>query len=287
MQQSFLSPLHWQQRREIYQTYHNIPRQIQLTFEAVTLMWFFNLGSRLILLTQINKLFRKDFWQNDLSVLLFFATTVSIIIPSLFIQSHSVFNSVQFLWIALVVLCIPTGIIWGKFFQKNIFTKCITVFFIGIFSVIGYWYVQTMFFLRNDSFTIKPYEIQLYKYFADIVPPNSFIIFLPEVKLSGKGKEIIYHKQPIIAAMTGRKVYYESEITPYVDPAILEQRQKKLEELFWATERCNEKEILTLLQKIGSHYVMTDKKNTCLGSPKLKGVKIEAQGINLYNIDTN
>ena len=287
MRQPFLNALHWQQRKEIYDQYHNVPRQMQVLIEAIFFVWILNLGSRLILLTQINKLFRKTFWKDERSVLLFLATTVSIVIPSFFIQSHSVFNSVQFLWVTLVLLCIPAGIIWSKLFQKNILARVFVLLFIGLFSLIGTWYMQSMFFLRTDFLMIKPYQLQLYKYFADTVPPNSYIVLLPEVRITEKGAEIYYHKQPIIAAMTGRNVYYESELTPYVEPSIITQRKKNVETLFFATERCDEKEIISLLHKIGSHYIISDKKNNCLGSSRIKGVKVEAQGVNFYDIDVD
>ena len=286
MEQSFFNSTHWGIKKILFKENHNMPRLLILYMQGIFIFWVFNLGAKLILLLKIPVLFKKSFWQNDYNVVFIFAVGTGILVPSFFIQSRSVFDVVQFLWITIAILAIPAGIIWTDIFNKSFLLKILSVGIILLFSSIGTAYSIYPYIASSNPLIINTNDLNLYKRFAEYIPSNDSVIYLPNISIKNKHVDYAWHNKPFFAALLGRQIYYEGDITPYVKQEILTQRERNILSLYKAINHCNEFEIHKVLKQIGTHFILTSQRDTCLGSTKIRGIKIQSKTSNLYIIQT-
>ena len=284
MEQSFFDSTHWGVKKILFKENNNVIRLLILYAEGIAIFWLFNLGAKLVLFLRLSAIFKKSFWTNDSYVAFLFAIGSGIILPSFFIQSRSVFDIVQFLWVTVTLLAIPAGIIWADIFKKSVLFKTVSLCTILTFSVVGSAYNIYPYLASHNPLRIKQADVNIYNRIAEHIPLNSSVIFLPERQIINSKTEYSWPHLPLLAAMIGRPMYLEGHITPYVSPDTIKERENNIISLHNTLTRCDEKEVIKQLKQIGSFYILSTKPNVCLNSNKIKGVKLSFKTINFYMV---
>ncbi len=261
MEQPTFARFQWEYKRVIYEQHHNIIRIIQLYIEAIAAFWIINLGIRIFPLFFIKRIINKKFWTNDNNIILMTIILISVIIPSFFIQSLSVFDILQFGWIMLAILAIPTGLVLGDIVQgKNTFLKGIVFLFFLIIAIQNAYYMFLYIFpLHSDVYIVSQKETRFYGKISEIVPQKSFIATLEE------------NYMPLVAGLTGRSTYYEKEVISYPLDDIYNERKNNLIKLKNSIDNCNYGEINNQMHKINIKYLIAPFTSLCLArNPSIK-----------------
>ena len=270
MEQIFFTSLHWEIKRIIYEEHNNVIRIIQLYIEAFIIFWIVNLGIRIVSLFFIKKIITRQFWKNDNNIILLAMVLIPIIIPSFFIQSISVFDILQFDWIVLTLLSIPTGLVLGEIVQKkNILIKgIISLLFIIIITQNAYFVFSYLF--PSGKYIISQKDTRFYEKISSIVPQKSFIATLQENDI------------PMVAGLTGRSTYFEKEMILFPLDDIYNERRNNLVQLKESIENCNYEEVNNQMHKINTRYLITPFISPCLAkSPAVKEY-IAAENLAFY-----
>src|SRR3989344_3271810 len=270
IEQIFFTSLHWEIKRIIYEEHNNVIRIIQLYIEAFIIFWIVNLGIRIVSLFFIKKIITRQFWKNDNNIILLAMVLIPIIIPSFFIQSISVFDILQFDWIVLTLLSIPTGLVLGEIVQKkNILIKgIISLLFIIIITQNAYFVFSYLF--PSGKYIISQKDTRFYEKISSIVPQKSFIATLQENDI------------PMVAGLTGRSTYFEKEMILFPLDDIYNERRNNLVQLKESIENCNYEEVNNQMHKINTRYLITPFISPCLAkSPAVKEY-IAAENLAFY-----
>lgn len=267
-QDSFNS-LNWGVRLSIFDMDNNYLRIILLYVEAISIFFFLNLGLRSILILKSKQLLKKSFWLNDFNFILAVSVITPILIGSLFIQSVSVFDTVQFFWVVLVLLCLPAAIVLGDFLKNKAFKfKALAFILIIIFSVPG-----NITFLNNynpggANAMISKKDVDFYNKVDSVVKEKDFVIFFPK-----KDREtglFLKTDTPVVSAMLGRSVFFEYGGLPAKNTLnVIGEREKELLKLKAEIKSCNKDSISKELGKIGTNYIIGSWRYKCL-VPQLK-----------------
>lgn len=285
LQQDYLEFLHWEVITTIYREHHNILRIIQMFSGAIALVWFINLGLRLIVLLGIPSLFRKSFWRNPYAVLLLFTITVTIFIPSFFIQSRSVLDIVQFIWISLVLLCIPTGLIWAGLLNKAVWPlKVLLLLLLIAVCIPAYTALESLYIGARPALVFPDNELKVYNEVTKTVPKNAVVIVLPRAYENEGTITLKFNQQPITAALTGREMYHEGDITPVIDSKIIDKRRENIRRLVVATVLCDKADIKEAIAILGSRYVVSPDPVKCLARNDISEKKMESYTVSFYEI---
>jgi hypothetical protein len=256
IEQPIFNTLQWELKRQIFTEHNNYLRIILLYAQAFSVFWIVNLGIRIIPLFYIPRIFSVKFWRNDYNVILFICSIIALIIPSFFIQSISVFDIKQFLWILLPLMCIPTGIILGEILKSaKLPIKAFLILILIVTIAQNIIYINSYLWPKK-SFVISKNNLELYNMISKDVSDKEFIISLPINEFS----------PPIISAMTGKSVYFENEIIKYPLEKEYKDRKYNLTKLMGAINSCDSEEISRQIKIINSKYLLTEFKNPCLAT---------------------
>ncbi|HEX8966171.1 MAG TPA: hypothetical protein VF820_07100 [Patescibacteria group bacterium] len=256
----------WELKRIVFRDHHNIPHLIFLYAEAIGLFWLLSLGSRIVLLLGLPTIFKSSFWKDEKNIAIGGMIGVPILVGSLFVQSVSIFDTKQFLWIAGALIALPAGMATGAFLTGKKTVIKVSVLGILVFLSLGGVLGQLNNFLFfTKASVISQKDVVLLQKVRSIVPPNGFILYInednPQVSLSQNP----FQKAPVIAALTGRSTYYESESAQFALAEIYRDRQKNLLVLdTYLHKTCNNTDIKGIIKKIGTPYIVITSSNPCL-----------------------
>lgn len=283
MQLDNFDSLQWETITTMYREQHNILAVIQMFVAAIGTFWLINLGLRLVIFLKSPGLLQKFFWTKPYTPLLFFTTLVTILIPSFYVQSSQAFDTVQFIWIALVLLCIPTGIVWATIINKSVSPlKLLILLVIVVFCLPGYWSVESLYIGRAPVYVIPKDEQQVFKKITKKVPKKSLLIVLPWEYKNQSQITLKYNIRPISAAMTGREIYYEGDMEPTIPASMIDERTKNIRRLVLSTVLCDPSLIKQSIKILGSNYIVTADPNQCLGSKNISRYKMESKTLSFY-----
>ncbi len=277
---------HWYIKKTIFLEHNNLARLLLLYLQAVTLFWALSIGSRVLLLLGINELHKKKLYQSSAAILLFCSTVAALLIPSFFIQSQGVFDIGQFLWLAVALLSIPTGIVVGSFLEKNrsILVRVIIICIALVPGLVGYAQDFSNNGLKEPEVVVSYPQLDILNEINHKVDPSQFIVFLPNRDPGGK---IIWPHAPYVSALSARSVYYEKSSTPFDAGGIEKARLANLDQLYSYTDQCQIDQAAKTMQKLDAKYLLSEKQIDCKNSDNFIADKLEKKGLFLYQIRYN
>lgn len=256
--------LNWDTRRMIFEQHNNYLRIIILYIEAIIIFWIYNLGILSVVLFRVKNLFKKSFWLNEFNIIIALSVTIPIFIASFFLQSVSAFDTVQFLWIVIPLFGVPAGIIFAQYINRNKFIGLFLISLILLLFIPGYLDVVGKYNPFKRIQTVSRSELEFYGIINNIVPKNSFLIYIPENKLLEKQTDFYKEGAPVISAISGRGVYLEGGNLPNKLDKVYAERFSNILALNKAINSCDLNSITRELNKIGSKYILTENKYPCL-----------------------
>lgn len=286
VEQPIFQHLQWDLQLQIFQQHNNYLHIIFLYIEAIGIFWILALGIRIVSLAYIGKLFHTSFWHNEKHVLFLLLCCVTLFWGSFFIQTVSVFDIMQFFWIYITFISIPTGIIYATLWEKKFLA--LRIFLLVI--LLGFSLIPTSNRIDQGLFTLPatiytPQQIAFYTFVRDHVAENSFIIVIPPYPQNGLTdvSKLNWYRAPQVAALTGRSTYYEPAIAYYhIYNNLYATRQQTTFHLAKLMENCNVPAIMQLLQTVGSSSIVSNTPYNCIGSTqKIKTTKEEG-GLYFY-----
>ncbi len=266
--QQIFDNLKWQQLLQLYVSKNNIPRIIEKYIQAVALFWLLVLGIRVVGLISIQEMFHKSFWKKKEYVLLFLIFLVPLSLGSFFIQTVSVFDVVQFFWIAVALFSIPTGMAYYLILRMFPTVGRILILLL-IFAVstipLSVVYYTTFFVSSADNYSAK--QVQLLRLTGSSISPDSFIIVIPPYDATKlhSADNFQWYREPLVAAFTGRSTYYEPAIAYYhMYSSLYDTRQEDVYTLANDLENCATSKVHKLLHTIGTNYVISFNDYPCV-----------------------
>ncbi|HEX8966182.1 MAG TPA: hypothetical protein VF820_07155 [Patescibacteria group bacterium] len=256
----------WELKRIIFRDHHNIPHLIFLYAEAIGLFWLLSLGSRIVFLLGIPSIFKSSFWKDEKNIAIGGMIGVPILVGSLFVQSVSIFDTKQFLWIAGALIALPAGMATGAFLTGKKTVIKVSVLGILVFLSLGGMLGQlnNFLFFPNASL-ISQKDVAFLQKVGSIIPKNEFILYINEGNSQVSLSQNPFQKAPVIAALTGRSTYYEPESAQFALAEIYKDRQKNLLVLnTYLHKTCNNTDIKGIIKKIGTPYIVITSSNPCL-----------------------
>lgn len=263
MEQSYFNLWQWKIKKIIYMNHHNYVRIFQLYIQAIVAVWLVSLGPRILIVTKAIDVVKKKFWANISTVLIFSAILINLIVASFFIQSISVFDTVQFFWLILILLNIPAGLLWGKILTKgNAIVREVSLIIL-IALCAPQFFSQEKEYLLQKPLRISKNDSRLFGTIAKVIPQRSFILLIPPVN----NNTIIWPDSSRISAMTGRSVYYENEQITYDNlNSIYIQREHMLIRLNHSLSLCSQEEVRDEITYIGSKYIIVYDSSPCIST---------------------
>lgn len=156
-------------------------------------------------------------------------------------------------------------VITRRYTNNNLLVRIILfVAFAGLLAYTHNLYDQSI-------VTVSSADQKLYNYYAKEVDIHEFILYLPTPN---------FHKQPVIAAMTGRNIYLETDNTQ--KNLVLNERKETLQRLQAALKKCDEQKIHEILREVGTYFIISDKPDSCLASEKIRGTKVVSKTVQFY-----
>lgn len=282
MEQDLFNSWHWEIKRTIYSEHHNYIRIILLYGEAFGVFWLLSLGSQLLMLFGIPQIIRRKFWQQQYNLLILVMIIVPIVIGSLFIQTVSPFDTVQFFWIMMSLLSIPAGIVVGMLLEKRgKITQIVITVFIIVCSVPGFLAIEYQYLHPTNPLLISHQEVNILDTVKTIVPSTSFIVYIPPPSELQEGS--FYQGTPVISAISGRSVYVDTGGLPNDDIAEYNYREKNIIALHKALRDCDWGGVLTSLKTIGSPYILTNNTYRCFSNANTS-FQLETKSLKFYKI---
>lgn len=267
MQTATMQPLSWATRLLVYQEQKNYLGILLLYAFAVFLFIFLNIGLQMVIFIKIKTLATKKFWRNDTHFLILISVLIAFLVPTFFIQSISVFDTVQFFWILQVLLCIPTAIVLGRWFDE--LPKFFKVFLlIGVVLIVfpEVNAIENQYVFSSPNFVFSKTDEMTLQMVSKLVPQNNFILFIPAISATKNTTiDTLTPETPFLAALTGRSIYYEDGWLPTKQQTMYKIREKRIAKLQQALNTCSPK-AKTVIKKIGTPYIVTTQNYSCMNS---------------------
>lgn len=282
MQRPLFESLHWELQRLVFVEHNNWPRIAILYAQAFGVFWLLNLGSRVIMFARTGQVIKKTFWKDNYNILVLLSILFPLFLGSFFIQTVSVFDTVQFFWVVVALLSIPSGIAMGHLWMNHgTWVKLILISFFVAASAIGF--VQFMAkYLAGNPLIIPNRDIAVFQAVAKAVPEDKYVVYVP----SGEDldpRQAFSHKGTLrVSAMTGRSVYFEPGGIPGKSADVYKERKANLYQLHRALLACEEEQIAQLLEKIGTKHIVTENTYSCLETNQLVVNRTASETIVFY-----
>lgn len=259
MQRPILNGFHWELQRQVFSEHNNYIRIIILYLEALVFYIFINFGIRTIILMKVRTIFSISFWKNEINFLFFTCVSLLILLGSFFIQTVSVFDTIQFYWIALSLLCVPTGFIVAQYLSslKNKTVMRIILVCIVAITIPGNIDFLMKYLTLNKALIVPSSQMDVYNAIKRSTLPNEILVYLPKSVNEDFGS-------PLVAAITGRPIYLEGGGVPnnYTDD-LVHERKEKVQKLFQALRKCDKTTILSIMKQMGSINLVGYGLDTC------------------------
>ncbi|MBI3397002.1 glycosyltransferase family 2 protein [Candidatus Woesebacteria bacterium] len=236
-------------------TYHmsgNFIKGIPAFVSAFVIFWAGNLGTRIlkeILVIRWIKSYKSVRWEG-----IFFAWVIiqGVILPSLFIQSGTSWNTIQFIYYALFFSGILAGVTLFELF--TIIKSDVAKYYLGI-AVVIFTIPTTMSTLWFDYLPSRPparltnAELEGLNFLSG--QPSGIVLTYPFDK--DKANEAInnpprplylYESTPYVSALSGKQTFLEDEVNLNIIGIDWKKRRKEVENFFTAQEPNKGKQFL-------------------------------------------
>jgi len=186
-------------------------------------------------------------------------------IASIFVQSISIYDTVQFLWIVGILLCIPVGIFYGQLSEK--LPKWGMYALIGIVVVLSLGSIlsdENKYVFHPEYKIISPLQMEVVSSIKKTVSKKEYIVVAPNYIINQHGERVFqYDSAPLVASLTGIRTYYEYEIPVFSDAAKVAYRKKQGERITLSTEKCDGNTVIEIMKHTGTHYLLTQQGIMC------------------------
>jgi len=276
---------HWNVNFPIYVQANNYIHIAFFYAVAIVIFLGTSLGIRVFILLGYKKVFSGKFY-NDQNIFWSFSILASFLIPSLFIQSSSIFQNIQFFWVGYIILLIPTAVFLGSCIPKNS-KKGLILLFTFLFIL----------FLPDFLRIIKDYSFNpgvLPKSLVDKtelikkIPTDEGVIAVNRVKVKNLYEDL--YGSPLISGLSSRPIYYENQGTEFQGlDKIKGERKMVIDKIAENMVNCSnpiaaEQNIIDIMEKSNNKYLLVLEKNKCTQKfNKLKIVNEEEKSV-LYKI---
>lgn len=281
MEQSAFVSMQWPQRKAIFAADHNYARVGLLYLQALAIFFFIHLGTRVFAFVTVPSMFQKKFWQNDLNLLIVIATMLSFLIPTIFIQSVSVFDIAQTFWFGATLLAIPSAIglhhLTAKF-KQPVLTVILVALFILPFGI-TYLRESRPYLTGTPDRAIPHTQLKLFAHITEKVTPSEFLFFIPAQHTNG---DINWSATPVLPAMTARSVYFERSGTPFQLSAEAEKRIALVTAAVTAANQCNLPQLRDILATANTKHLISTKPFSCLTNQEFVDNFIETGEYSYY-----
>lgn len=283
-----LNSLHFSLKYEIYLNAHNYLRVASLYFLTIGLFFLSSLGLRIATALFFKKILNYKFYSSP-NIFWLSAIFISFIIPTLFIQTTSVFSSIQFLWIGYILLILPTSFSLATFMRKaNKFKIMIYVIFLLLVSL-----PETVNLLREYSRPALLIDEDLATVslkIKSLARPEEGILVL-NVDRDDKGELVPAYGIPLVSSLTSYPVFYEPEVTAFSDLNWeIEKRKNYIYNIQQAIDSCDSYELTNQkiyadMNEVKNNFILTLEENPCLD--KLTNFKkvSRAGQLSVYELD--
>jgi len=177
-----------------------------------------NFGTRLIGIAAIIKNPKKLLSSGTIEVFIFTLIFAGIIVPMLFIQKGTPWNTIQFLYYSLFFSGIIAGIVLGRFVEKS---KLKTILIYIIMMVTFTLTIPTTFASMNNYFPVKPQsilppsEIEALKFLS--TQPDGVVLTYPfdsdkALAATAPRPLYLYTSTAYVSAFSGKETFLEDEI---------------------------------------------------------------------------
>lgn len=204
----------WELRRRIFLEHNNYARLFLLYLEGLMVFILGNLGLRIIGLVSIF-LHNKN---KEIIYLLFFISSVGLLLPILFLQRGIVWNSIQFSYYSVITLSILSIVVIEKIYLR--FKP------LGLVLILIFW----LSLLPGVFYTIKTYYPR-----SDIGRDNDYLNAAVYLKEQPKGivlLEPIYTEDAFVSALSEKTAYYSDKTILAILLIDSSKREKEVESFF-------------------------------------------------------
>ncbi len=273
MKQSFFASWKWEMRIFLYVLHHSIVRLISIYILAAILFWACSLGTRFLVIVYLYKMFYKKFWKEQ-TTLLFFAIGFPFVLASFFVQSISIFDTVQFLWIVTIFLSIPAGVVCGHIMRKLPKLGMYLFAIVIVFLSWGEWYFnENIYIFHPNPTNITHEQLGVTSKISQVLRKDEYFVVVPYFEYDEHGgRHTITYPAPMFAALSGRKTYYEYETPEYWNKVEIEHRKTQQELLAVAISKCDGEMIHIVTRDIKTKFFVTTKPVSCGKMPYLQKV---------------
>ncbi|HRN69552.1 MAG TPA: hypothetical protein PLS49_00045 [Candidatus Woesebacteria bacterium] len=277
IQQPYFANWHWEIKRQIFADHNNYLRIVILYIQAFVVFWILILEFKLLTFLKAPVLLKQKFWKNDYNFLLAIIFLTAFFIPSFFIQSISVFDIGQFFWILLILFSIPFSMVLWTIIEKFKHLGVVVVTLIVVISIVGGFYQNVSMNLTSDIVADRS-ESKLLSEISGKVTDNQFIIVIPHIKEDN----LVWRGHSLVAALTGKPVYYEDQIIMYALDDIYSERKQNLLDLHKGLKNCDIESIEKISSSIGSKNLVTYRKYPCLEQEGIVSFSDHATNLHFY-----
>lgn len=277
IQQPYFAHWNWEIKRQIFLDHNNYLRIVILYIQAFLVFWLLILEVKILTVLNIKKLFTKKFWTHDYNFLLVIIFLTAFLIPTFFIQSISVFDIGQFFWILLVLFSIPLGVTLWSLIKKYKHFGIFVTFIIVALSITGAFYPRVSVHTAQGIVADKD-ESRLLSQVSDKVGDKQFAVVVPTIE----NDELVWRGHSLIAALTGKSVYYEDQIITYALGDIYAQRKQNLLDLHTSLITCDIEVIENVITRIGSRSIITYEAYPCLEDENIVAFSDHTTNLHFY-----
>lgn len=272
----------WALKLATYQADHNLIRIAQLYLIAILSFIIPSLGINILSLLELRNIFKLRTF-SDQKIFLIIYIVAGFLIPMFFIQSVAVFVIMQFMWIACIVLFIPTANSIAYILRTPKRVKVLFLFCaLGTLSLVEMAPIYKVYSSAPERITSVQSNalMQLGKF----VPSSSAVLVLKSPDQSGYNK--LLYTTPLVSALSDRNVYFEPEVLEFANlDDIRTSRNEKNSSFELMLQDCNRDKIIKEIKQFKTStdvsYMVVFKNYSCLSSiPNIK--KVFGKDLSLY-----
>jgi len=258
---------HWNVNFPIFVQAHNYIHIAFFYIVAIVIFLGTSLGIRVVILFGLRKIFSRKFY-TDQNIFWLCSILSAFLIPSLFIQSSSIFQNIQFFWVGYIILLIPTAALLGAYVPVNS-KKWTILLFVLLFVLFS---PDLLRIIKDYSFNPGVVTKSLVDKTEIIkkIPLGEGVIVINRVKVKGRYEDL--YSFPLIAGLSSHQTYYEAEVAEFQGlDKVKGERKMVIDKIAENMVNCSNsimagENIKELMQKSNNKYLLVLEKNSCTAS---------------------
>jgi hypothetical protein len=265
MNQQGLEKWYFADRMQIFRESANWKWIIASYGQALLLYLLIHSGNHLVLLSKISNLREARFWKNDVTILIGTVVSMGLIVPLLFLQDGSVYNTVQFQWICGSLLAIPSGLALASLVQlvnvgrwRKVCSAAV-ILFVLVVGGMAYWRDVPAYLLNEAAYVLDLQDYQILRQIKDNAEVD-LVVVLPEVE----DKTLRWYRVPLVSALSQKQTYLEKGFTPHKEPEVVKEREEMLLQIIGEAGNCSERSKELVRSKLPSEWIVDYGENECL-----------------------